>query len=76
MERTAAVLVEAPGGLGNVTRAARWDDPPAVGGTPVDVATALRRFADAGADHLQLVVDPITVESVDWLGGVLERLRS
>ena len=73
--RTAAVLVEAPGALGNVERAARWDDPPAIGGTHEAVAQQLRRFGEFGATHLQLVVDPITVDSVAWLGGVLELLR-
>jgi alkanesulfonate monooxygenase SsuD/methylene tetrahydromethanopterin reductase-like flavin-dependent oxidoreductase (luciferase family) len=72
---TAAVLVEAPGGLGNVERAKRWDDPPAVTGDREEIAATLDALGDAGVDELQLVVDPITVESVEWLGGVLERLR-
>ena len=31
-------------------------------------------MADAGATHLQLVVDPITVESIEGLGDVLAAL--
>jgi alkanesulfonate monooxygenase SsuD/methylene tetrahydromethanopterin reductase-like flavin-dependent oxidoreductase (luciferase family) len=73
---TAAVLVEAPGGLGNVERAKRWNDPPAVTGDEDEIARQLEAFGAAGVDELQLVVDPITVESVEWLGGVLERIRT
>ncbi len=73
---TAAVLVEAPGGLGNVDRAKRWNDPPAVKGDQDEIAQRLAALGAVGVDELQLVVDPITVESVEWLGGVLERIRA
>lgn len=70
---TAAVLVRAPGGTGRTM----GDDGGAaiepVSGAPDEVADRLRQFAGAGADHLQLVVDPITEASVDWVGEVLDR---
>jgi hypothetical protein len=34
----------------------------------------LAEFADAGAAHLQLVVDPITQPAIEWLGDVLAHL--
>jgi hypothetical protein len=36
----------------------------------------VRGMADAGATHLQLVLDPITAESIDTIGAVLADLES
>ncbi|MEI7546890.1 MAG: TIGR03619 family F420-dependent LLM class oxidoreductase [Actinomycetota bacterium] len=68
---TAAVYVQAPGGRGRVT-----DDSTAQGATPISgsvqqVAEQLAAFAAVGAAHIQLVVDPITQASIEWLGDVL-----
>ena len=41
------------------------------GGQTID---QLRLFGDAGASHIQLVVDPITPASIEWLGDVLGAL--
>jgi alkanesulfonate monooxygenase SsuD/methylene tetrahydromethanopterin reductase-like flavin-dependent oxidoreductase (luciferase family) len=71
IRRTVSVLVEAPGGVGNVERAKRWDDPPAVTGPPEAIAEQLAGFAAVDIDEVQLVVDPITTESVAWLSDVL-----
>lgn len=70
VEATCAVLVRAPGGAG---RQMGHDDRdvPAVQGTVDEVADHLDAFAAAGAAHVQLVVDPITRGSIDWLAGVL-----
>jgi hypothetical protein len=32
-------------------------------------------FADAGASHIQLVVDPIVPASIEYLGDVIDLLR-
>jgi alkanesulfonate monooxygenase SsuD/methylene tetrahydromethanopterin reductase-like flavin-dependent oxidoreductase (luciferase family) len=69
VERTAAVLLRFPDGGGRIGAT----DPP-VEGTPEQMADALRAFAAAGIAHVQLVLDPITVASVEGLGPVLERL--
>ena len=37
--------------------------------------TSCGEFADAGASHIQLVVDPIVPASLEWLGDVISRLR-
>jgi len=73
---TAAVLVGLPGGGGRVMGEAYNAPVLPVGGSPAQIADHLARMADAGASHLQLVVDPITLESIEWLGSVLEALDS
>jgi probable F420-dependent oxidoreductase len=73
IEASAAVFVEVPGGSGRAMGDPDKSAPP-VRGTAADIAASLREFADAGAGHLQLVVDPITEASIDWLGEVLELL--
>jgi probable F420-dependent oxidoreductase len=72
LERSACVLVR----LGN--DAERRDEP---GVTPLEgsadaIDAGLRKIADAGADELILVLDPITEESVRALGPIVHGLRS
>lgn len=66
---TAAVLVGLPGGTGRLMGGETDVGP--VQGSPADIAGHLRAMADAGASHLQLVVDPITQASIEKLGEVL-----
>ncbi len=42
--------------------------------TPDDLADHVRALAAAGATHLQLVLDPITAESIETVGQVLADL--
>jgi hypothetical protein len=54
----------------------------AYGGKPVEpirgsadeIAGHLRAFAAAGAEHVQLVVDPITRQSIEWLQAMFATL--
>jgi alkanesulfonate monooxygenase SsuD/methylene tetrahydromethanopterin reductase-like flavin-dependent oxidoreductase (luciferase family) len=69
LERTAAVLVRFPDGAGRPGAS----DPP-VQGSPEQMADALLGFVAAGIDHVQLVIDPITIDSIKALGRVLEHL--
>lgn len=69
--RTAAVFVRAPGGDGTGRPTAST---PPLAGDVEEVAIGLRAIAAAGIDHLQVVLDPIDVASVEWLGTVVERL--
>ena len=75
IQRTAAVLVTAPGGshrmMGN------QNGRPIAGliGSPDEIATRLRAFHVAGIDHIQIVLDPITPEAISWLGPVVEGLQ-
>jgi len=71
--RTATVLLGLTGGVGRRTEYA--EPTPPLRGTPEQVAAVLRRYAsDAGLSHLQLVLDPITVESIVECGPILQEL--
>jgi alkanesulfonate monooxygenase SsuD/methylene tetrahydromethanopterin reductase-like flavin-dependent oxidoreductase (luciferase family) len=74
VEATAAVLVQLPGGAGRLMGETYNDR--AVRPVPVaGLAEHLHAMADAGAAHLQLVLDPITVESIETAGDALRRFR-
>lgn len=71
VSRTAAVLVQLGGGQGRVMgNYSRGFDKP-ISGPPGEIAERLAAFAAVGADHLQLVVDPITLGSIEALGDAL-----
>lgn len=71
--RTAAVLVALPDAVGRPQREGGSESTP-VTGDPGSIATTLRRFAEAGAEHVQLVIDPITEASIEAMGEVLALL--
>ncbi len=76
VEATTAVLVRLDGGVGRVM--GDYDDFNTVRpltGSASGLADQLREFEAAGAAHVQLVVDPITRESIEWLGDVLTAFR-
>lgn len=73
--RSLAVFVRAPGGETGV----RQGSPDrksslAIEGSQDDLAHHLAGLANLGVDEVQLVVDPITAASIEWLGGALEIL--
>jgi alkanesulfonate monooxygenase SsuD/methylene tetrahydromethanopterin reductase-like flavin-dependent oxidoreductase (luciferase family) len=63
VERTAALIVALPGALGRGSAVTEEHFEP-IPGEAATLAPALRRFADAGLSHVQLVLDPITVDSI------------
>ena len=71
VQATAAVYVQVPGGAGRTMGSDAVTAQP-LRGTHLEIAEQLAAFGAAGCDHLQLVVDPITRASIEWLGGVLE----
>jgi probable F420-dependent oxidoreductase len=75
IERTVAVQVRLTGGkgreMGNTSEAQRVQP---VAGTSEEIAAELRRYADEGIAEVQLILDPITRESLDEFGPVLELL--
>jgi alkanesulfonate monooxygenase SsuD/methylene tetrahydromethanopterin reductase-like flavin-dependent oxidoreductase (luciferase family) len=75
VERTVAVLVQLPGGAGRGRgdEEERGSDP--LRGEPEELAVALSAFGAAGASHFQLVLDPITIRSIESLAPTLELLR-
>ena len=74
IERTVAVLVRLPSGRGRVQGETANDAIPPLEGAPAEIAATLRAFAAEGIAHVQLVVDPITLASLDALAPVLEDL--
>ena len=78
VEATAAVFVQLHGAAGRVMGGYGDHAAPItpVTGSPAAIATHLAAMAEAGATHVQLVVDPITVESVEALAPVLNALDS
>jgi alkanesulfonate monooxygenase SsuD/methylene tetrahydromethanopterin reductase-like flavin-dependent oxidoreductase (luciferase family) len=77
VEATAAVLVKLAGGTGR--QMGDYDDYNTVRpltGTADELADQLREFEAAGATHVQLVVDPITRASIEWLADVLVAFRT
>ena len=73
LEKTSAVLVAMAGGSGRVTKYDDGDIAP-VAGSSAEIAARLREYADLGLAEVQLVVDPITVESIQALAPVLADL--
>jgi len=73
LDRTVAVLVQVDEGELR-RRSGRYETPPPLRGSAEELAADLRRFASEGISHVQLVVDPITIESIDSLAGMLEAL--
>ena len=63
---TCAVLIQLPGGGGRQMGAYGDSTVEPIRGTATEVAEQIRAFAGAGADHVQLVVDPITRDSIEW----------
>ena len=63
-----------PGGEGRPQGS--HDRPPVapISGEPLELASALRAFAAEGVGHVQLVLDPITVDSIRGLAPALALL--
>jgi alkanesulfonate monooxygenase SsuD/methylene tetrahydromethanopterin reductase-like flavin-dependent oxidoreductase (luciferase family) len=74
VEATAAVFVHLPGGAGRL--AGETNDDTTIRPVPVsELGEHLRAMAGAGAAHLQLVLDPITVDSIREVGEIARGLR-
>jgi probable F420-dependent oxidoreductase len=74
VERTAAILVQLPDGAGRSVMHSEDAGTQPLSGEPEAMADALRKFADIGISHVQLVMDPITTESIEAIAPVLEFL--
>ncbi len=74
VERTVAVLVRLDGGRGRVQGEFRQNVIPALAGSSSEIAEGLRAYARRGVAEVQLVVDPITLESIEALAAVLQEL--
>ncbi len=75
VERTVAVQVRMPGGTGRLAGDGKRT-PPSLEGSPEAMAHALREYAHEGIAHVQLVIDPITRDSIAAFAPVLKALAS
>ncbi|MEO8438279.1 MAG: LLM class flavin-dependent oxidoreductase [Chloroflexota bacterium] len=73
--RTVAVLVQLPGGAGRVQGDSGKPAIEPVSGEPAVLADALRGFAREGISHVQLVLDPITLDSIRLIAPALRLLE-
>jgi alkanesulfonate monooxygenase SsuD/methylene tetrahydromethanopterin reductase-like flavin-dependent oxidoreductase (luciferase family) len=64
VERTVAVLVRLPGGTGRLQGDSTQATIAPVDGEPAVLAETLRGFAREGIAHVQLVLDPITLDAI------------
>jgi len=71
---TCAVYVKLPGGSGRQMGDYPTSSMP-IEGSPSEIGDHLRALEAAGADAVQLVVDPIVPASLEWLGDVLATVR-
>jgi alkanesulfonate monooxygenase SsuD/methylene tetrahydromethanopterin reductase-like flavin-dependent oxidoreductase (luciferase family) len=74
VERTLAVLVAMPGSTGRPQGSHDRDPVAPMPGEPDVLAPALRSFAEMGVGHVQLVLDPITADSIRALAPTLAAL--
>lgn len=74
VERTVAVQVRLPGGLGRVQGGFAEPTFSPLEGSPDDMAAVLHVYAAEGIGHVQLVMDPITLESIRAFAPVLDLL--
>ena len=72
--KTAAVLAALPGGKGRIHGDAENEGKDPLSGSPAEIADILGQYADLGIAHVQMVLDPITAESIDWFASVLAEL--
>ena len=73
VERTLALVVAFPGALGRGSAVSEESFAP-ISSDPDTLAATLRGFAEAGIRHVQLVLDPITLDSIAALEPTLAAL--
>lgn len=75
VERTAAVYVQLARGSGRLAGSSEKQDSPPITGTRDQVAGELQAFADAGLEHIQIVLDPIDGPAVEDLAEIVQLIR-
>lgn len=75
IERTVALHVRMEGAVGRPTNEQTAGEIVPIEGPPDVVAERLLEFAAAGVAHVQLVLDPITIASIEGLAPTIEALR-
>ena len=72
--KTVAVLATLPGGKGRIHGDAENEGKDPLSGSPAEIADILGQYADLGIAHVQMVLDPITADSIEWFADVLAEL--
>ena len=75
VEMTTAILMQFPGGEGRMQAEPQFEARPLTG-SPAELADWLHQWEGAGISHVQLVLDPITLDSVAQAARVLEAFRA
>ncbi len=76
VERTVAVHVRFPDGEGRIQGDYAQPTYPPLTGSPDEMAAVLRAYELEGIGHVQLVMDPITLGSIEAFAPVLDRFRA
>jgi len=76
VERTLALLVGFPGGIGRSIGDLKAPEVTALSSDPAALAATLRAFEAEGVGHVQLVLDPINAETIAGLAPALAELRA
>lgn len=71
---TAAIMIQLPGGSGRRHGSPGRPTSEAVSGSPEELAGILAAYGEAGVSHVQCVLDPITLGSIEAMGAVLNVL--
>jgi alkanesulfonate monooxygenase SsuD/methylene tetrahydromethanopterin reductase-like flavin-dependent oxidoreductase (luciferase family) len=74
VQRTVTVLVQLTGGTGRAAGGEIAKPTPPLKGSADEIARAIASYADARVSHVQLVLDPITVGSIEECAPILELL--
>jgi alkanesulfonate monooxygenase SsuD/methylene tetrahydromethanopterin reductase-like flavin-dependent oxidoreductase (luciferase family) len=75
VERTLALLVGFPGGMGRSIGDLKAPEVTPLSSEPATLPATLRDFAAEGVGHVQLVLDPINVDTIRALAPVVAELR-
>ncbi len=76
VERSVAVLVQFGGGSGRVAGDPDRGVSRPLAGSPGEIAAGLLEYRDLGVNHLQLVLDPISLASIAEMARVLPGVRT
>ena len=76
VERTVAVLVQFGGGSGRIAGDPSRGVSEPLSGSDDEIAAGLREFRALGADHLQVVLDPISLASIAEMARIIPDVKS
>jgi len=74
LSKSVAVLVQAPGGMGRNAGDVSSQIPSPLVGSRDQLVESLVKFYALGIDEVQLVLDPITIDSIAWCGEIIRQL--